>query len=127
MPDKIAHRMFAKALQQADQMSEWKLASKITDSLSQSPNAQTAMTEGLVGALQRSESFDMTRRITELLLKMPSFTPDQPVRLDGAIKSNGQVEQAVLGDHPVPEIISELIRSKGGLSTQATNADPWGR
>src|SRR5437763_5149534 len=41
----------------------WEIGRKIIEWLSRAPAAQTALTEAVTGALERSASFDQTRRV----------------------------------------------------------------
>jgi hypothetical protein len=99
-------------LQVADKMLKW---------LRRTPSAQTAMTEGLVTAFERSGYFSDTRLIFGLLQEMPIFTPIELQRLETAVKDNSQVRDAVLGPDTIPDLIHKLIVQRGG---NPSNSEP---
>jgi hypothetical protein len=102
------------------------LAIKITDWLMATPTAQAAMTEGLVTALERSGTYDRTRRLIALLKTVPRFTPQQLERLSQAVQVNDQVRDASADWVPVPHVINELIARHGGrVPVPATDEPPF--
>jgi hypothetical protein len=95
----------------------FQLAAKISDWLVSTPTTQPAMTESLVTALERSFSYDRTRRVVTLLRLLPRFTSEQLHRLREAAHNNDQVNQANLRVNrdfiQVPELIEDLIAQHG--------------
>ncbi len=101
-----------------------RVAEKVLQWLLRTPSAQSAMTEGLVAAFERSSSYEITRKVIGMLEKMPTFSPNQLQRLEGAARSNDQVSAAVLrGRGTVPDLVTRLIAERGG--TPASAHDPW--
>jgi len=86
---------------------------KVLNWLVKSPSTQTAMTEGLVTAFERSGSYDRTRQVYRMLAGMPTFMPIQLQRLETATKANSEVRDAVLGSNTIPDLIRELIVKHG--------------
>jgi hypothetical protein len=101
------------------------IGQRIIDWLVKSPAAQTALAEAAVGALEQSGSFDQTRRIMPVLVALPSFTPDQLVRLDRAAQSNVDVREAYVDSGNAPDRLRRLIAQRGGLPQDAEADDPW--
>jgi hypothetical protein len=105
----------------------FQLATSITDWLVAAPTAQSAMTESLVTALERSSSYDGTRRVMTLLRQIPRFTPQQLERLWEAAQNNGQVSDANLKvdrDYvPIPWLVKDLIVQHGGRVPAAVATD----
>jgi hypothetical protein len=95
------------------------VAAKVLKWLLKTPSAQTAMTEGLVTAFERSWSFDNTRQVFNKLEQMPAFTPAQLQRLETATKENDQVSNAVFGPNTIPDLIRKLIVQRGGTPASA--------
>jgi hypothetical protein len=101
-----------------------KIAERILRWLLKTPATQTAMTDGLVTAFERSGSFSDTRSIYNLLVEMPVFTPAQLQRLEGATKENDQVSGTVGRESkPMPDLIQKFISQRGGSPENAH--DPW--
>jgi hypothetical protein len=101
------------------------VAAHIVKWLASKPSAHTALTEGLVGALEDARSYDHTRAVFTLLQQMPSLTPAQMQRLEQIPADNDQVGDAVLDRAPVPDLIRQLIKDRGGAVTPVTAGDPW--
>lgn len=103
------------------------VGNKVLQWLVRTPSAQTAMTEGLVTALENSGSYDNTRRVYSMLADMPAFAPTQLQRLETATKNYTQVRDAVLGSSTIPNLIRKLVIERGGtpVSTESGySADP---
>lgn len=103
----------------------WLVAQKVLQWVIRTPSAQTAMTEGLVTAFERSGSYDNTRRVFGMLQDLPAFTPIQLQRLETATKDNDQVRNAVLGSDNIPDLIRKFTIERGGspASTQPEYSD----
>jgi hypothetical protein len=99
------------------------VAAHVVQWLASRPSAHTALTEGLVGALESAPNYDTTRAVFTLLRTMPSLTPAQMQRLEQIPAHNNQVGDAVLDGQPVPDLIRQLIVDRGGA--QAPVIDPW--
>jgi hypothetical protein len=96
------------------------IAERILKWLLKTPSAQTAMTEGLVTALERSGSYDQTRKIFSHLEDTPVFNPRQLQRLEAAATENDQVSAAIgRGSRPIPELIKNLVSERRGSPESA--------
>lgn len=99
---------------------------KITQWLLNTPSAQTAMTEGLVTAFERVDSFAHACEVFGRLQKLPVFSPDQLQRLDAATRTNMQIKNANWPNWsgtPLPGHVQKLIADRGGTPPAAH--DPW--
>lgn len=99
-------------------------AERVLQWLLKTPAAQTPMTEGLVTALERSQSFDNTRQVFRLLEQMPSYTPTQLQRLDRASSDNPQVRNAVFGQNAIPDLLRKFVTERGG-TPESAHDDVW--
>lgn len=93
----------------------WQVTRKVTDWLVKTSTARTALAEAVTGALERSPSWDTTRKIMSVLVNLPTFTTDELVRLDQAARSNGEVRDAFFESGSAPDRIKMLIEERGGL------------
>ncbi len=59
----------------------------------------------------------MTRRVFQLLQQIRSLTPAQMQRLEQIPAANPQVKDAVYGQNTVPDLIRQLVVSRGGGET----------
>lgn len=103
----------------------FEVADKVLHWLARTPAAQVSLTEGLVGALERSRSYDQTRSVVSALLEMPNFTPVQLERLERAATDNDQVEHATLKKESVPVLIHRLVVERGGTPPSAYDIEPF--
>lgn len=98
------------------------IAAHVIQWLASKPSAHTALTEGLVGQLEDSGSYDQTRQVFALLQQMPSLTPVQMERLERIPDNNPQVGDANLSGELLPDLIRKLIAARGGAQVPP---DPW--
>jgi hypothetical protein len=70
------------------------------------PSTRPLMADALVGALEKANSFDHARTVTNLLEEVPSLSADQADRLTAAVRDNDQVSGSTRGR--VPERIEAL-------------------
>lgn len=99
---------------------------KIVQWLMNTRSAQTAMTEGLVTAFERVNSFARACEVYDRLYQMPVFSPDQLQRLDAAARTNSQIKNANWPNWsgtPLPGRVQGLIEERGGTSPAAHA--PW--
>jgi hypothetical protein len=110
------------------------VGSKVMSWLLRTKSTHTPLAEGLVWALENSESFDRTRGLIPALEQIKSYTPDQLSRIEKATRDNSQIVEAYIVSEPygremAPKRIARLLEDRGATAPNSTDNswgdDPW--
>lgn len=100
---------------------ERSVADEILEVVVRDPRTKFVGIRAVAEAFVNSGSYDMTRRLYEVLRSEDAIETDQLRRLEYAVQTNRQVYEAVFGQpaRPIPKLVEELVRRHEPAATSS--------